>query len=253
MKEIKLGNLRTLNFTMSGLHALQAGLILLLSTSFTLPVLGSYLNFNPSTLTLDPATETLFNISLPLLIVAFLLISSIAHLIIATVYNKKYEAGLKNGINKARWVEYSLSASTMMVAISMLVGIYDLTTLALIFTLVAVMNLCGLVMEIHNQTTKKTNWVSYWVGCLAGAAPWLGIALAFALSAANGSKPPTFVYWIFVSIFIFFNCFAINMVLQYKKKGKWANYLYGEKVYIYLSLFAKSALAWQVFAGTLRP
>jgi len=41
--------------------------------------------------------------------------------------------------------------------------------------------------------------------------------------------------------------------LQYKKVGKWQDYLYGERVYIILSLVAKSLLAWQVFAGTLRP
>jgi len=35
--------------------------------------------------------------------------------------------------------------------------------------------------------------------------------------------------------------------------GKWQDYLYGERVYIILSLVAKSLLAWQVFAGTLRP
>jgi len=38
-----------------------------------------------------------------------------------------------------------------------------------------------------------------------------------------------------------------------KKAGKWKDYLYGERVYILLSLVAKSALAWQVFFGTLRP
>ena len=64
---------------------------------------------------------------------------------------------------------------------------------------------------------------------------------------------PTFVYYIYASIFLFFNCFAINMILQYRKVGKWRDYLYGEKVYILLRLLAKSALAWQVFAGTLRP
>jgi hypothetical protein len=41
------------------------------------------------------------------------------------------------------------------------------------------------------------------------------------------------------------------MVLQYRRKGRWADYLYGEAVYILLSLVAKSLLAWQVFAGTL--
>jgi hypothetical protein len=73
------------------------------------------------------------------------------------------------------------------------------------------------------------------------------------LGAANGSAAPTFVYWIFVSIFIFFSCFALNMVLQYKQVGKWRDYLYGERAYIILSLVAKSLLAWQVFGGTLRP
>ena len=47
--------------------------------------------------------------------------------------------------------------------------------------------------------------------------------------------------------------FAVNMVLQYKKIGKWKNYIYGEYAYIVLSLVAKSLLAWQVFGGTLRP
>jgi hypothetical protein len=64
---------------------------------------------------------------------------------------------------------------------------------------------------------------------------------------------PGFVYGIYASIFIFFNCFAINMYLQYKKIGKWQDYLYGEKVYIILSLVAKSALAWQVFGGVFQP
>jgi len=38
---------------------------------------------------------------------------------------------------------------------------------------------------------------------------------------------------------------------QYKAKGKWANYVYGERRYIVLSLVAKSLLAWQVFSGSL--
>ena len=54
-------------------------------------------------------------------------------------------------------------------------------------------------------------------------------------------------------LFVFFNIFAINMVLQYKKVGRWADYLFGERVYIVLSLAAKTVLAWVIFAGTLAP
>jgi hypothetical protein len=41
------------------------------------------------------------------------------------------------------------------------------------------------------------------------------------------------------------------MVLQYRQVGPWRPYPFGEYVYVLLSLVAKSALAWQVFAGTL--
>ncbi len=142
----------------------------------------------------------------------------------------------------------------MIVAIAMLVGIYNLGSLIMIFSLVAIMNLMGLVMEVHNQTTKKTSWLSYKIGVFAGIIPWIVIGLFFwAASSFGTGEIPTFVYWIYVSIFLFFNVFAINMILQYKKIGPWKDYLFGEKVYIILSLVAKSALAWQVFAGTLRP
>lgn len=252
--QVKLQKLRIFNLVMAFLHAGQGALMLVLSKNFTLPVTTSYLKFNYLTQKLDPATGKLFDVHFVWLIAGFLFLSAFFHLIIATVYNRKYNENLKLGINKARWIEYSLSASTMMVAIAMLVGIYDLGALLMLFALIAVMNLMGLVMEVHNQTTASTNWLSFWIGCLAGIVPWIAVGLLFwASSYFGGGQPPTFVYWIYFSIFVFFNCFALNMVLQYKKVGKWRDYLYGERAYIILSLVAKSALAWQVFAGTLRP
>ncbi len=252
-KSITLHGIRKLNIIAAALLALQGVAILILSKNFSIPISGSYLSFNQANKMLEPANAALFNISLPILIAVFLLLSSLALFINATIYRKRYDSNLLKGLNKARWIEYSITASIMMVAIAMLVGVYDFMSLVMIFGLVAIMNLLGLIMEVHNQTTKTTNWVSYLVGCFAGAIPWLVIAFYFWLSASKGSAAPTFVYWIFVSIFVLFNCFAINMFLQYKKIGKWSNYLYGERAYIILSLVAKSLLAWQVFAGTLRP
>jgi hypothetical protein len=54
-----------------------------------------------------------------------------------------------------------------------------------------------------------------------------------------------------VSLFLFFNSFALNQWLQYKQIGRWLSYAFGEKTYLVLSLVAKSALAWQIFAGSL--
>ena len=252
-KIITFTKLRNYNYIAALLHFAQGCIVLVISRIYDLPISGNFLKFNSSTLSLEPTSTHLFDLSLPMLIAIFFFLSAAAHLIIGTVYNKRYESDLKKGINKARWIEYSLSASTMMVAISLMVGIYDLSSLIMIFFLTAIMNLMGLVMEIHNQTTTKTNWLSFNIGTLAGLIPWVVVALYMWIGAANGSKAPDFVYWIFVSIFIFFSCFGANMILQYKKIGPWKNYLYGELAYIILSLVAKSLLAWQVFAGTLRP
>lgn len=252
--KLSLPSLRNFNIFMGLLHFVQAVAMIYLAKDFKLPVNVGFLNFDFATQKLVPATEMIYELPLVWIVVGFLFLSSLAHLIISTVYNKQYNADLEKGINKARWIEYSLSASTMMLAISMLVGIYDLGSLVMIFALTAIMNLMGLVMEVHNQTTTKTDWLSYNIGVLAGAIPWLVVGVFFWSANKYGTgEIPTFVYWIYVSIFIFFNSFAVNMILQYKKVGPWKNYLFGERVYIVLSLVAKSALAWQVFAGTLRP
>jgi hypothetical protein len=142
----------------------------------------------------------------------------------------------------------------MMLGIAMLVGVSDLSTLLLIFGATSVMNLFGLMMEVHNQTTEKTNWLSFLIGTKSGLLPWIAVGVyMWGANQYGEGKIPTFVYYIYGSMFVFFSSFAVNMYLQYRKKGKWADYLYGERVYMVLSLVAKSLLAWQVFAGSLRP
>lgn len=187
------------------------------------------------------------------IVASFLLLSGLFLLGSAFVWRKKYEEQIQKGMNLFRWAEYSITSSLMVIVIAILCGIYDLSTLILIFGLNACMILFGWMMEVHNQTTKKVDWTAYFFGIFAGAIPWVVMGLYFfAALKSGGEAVPDFVYAIFWSLFITFNVFSINMVLQYKKVGKWKEYIYGEKVYITLSLVAKALLAWQVFGGTLR-
>ena len=253
-KEITYRGLRVFNLVMFVLHAIQGAAVLVLTTDFALPVTSSFVRLDPSSLTLAPFLETLFELPIGPLVAVFFFMSAVAHLAISLpTIHEWYTRNLGRGINFARWIEYAFSSSVMIVVISMLVGIYDGVLLLMIALLNAMMILFGLLMELHNQSTKRTNWTSFWFGSLAGLGPWVAIAIFLAGAGSNDSQVPTFVYWIFVSLFVFFNLFAINMALQYKKVGPWRDYLYGERVYIILSLVAKSLLAWQVFAGTLRP
>jgi len=258
MQEARKGtfsSLRRFNGIMAALHFAQ-GLLMLFLSSYgnKWPITTTHLAFEPTTQSLQPVTQTWVQVEFAYMVALFLFMSAVAHLLISTLLYKRYTHFLGKHMNPYRWYEYALSASVMIVIIAELMGIYDLGTLLALFTLTAVMNLMGLMMELHNQTTPKTDWTAYIIGCIAGVVPWIVIAIYFggSLVAAEGGVP-NFVIGIFVSLAVFFNLFAVNMLLQYKKVGKWKDYLYGERVYILLSLVAKSALAWQVFSGTLRP
>jgi len=254
MDEKKLKGLRRFNVIMGFLHLVQGILMIVLSNDTAYPIYTNFLKFDLTKMALVPDAQLAFELRFGPAVAVFLLLSAVAHFFLATIGYKLYIANLQKGMNPVRFYEYALSSSVMIVLIGMLVGIYDLGAIILIFGINAMMNLFGIMMELHNQFTKKTNWTSFIYGSIAGIIPWIVIVLYFAGSlAGEGGKPPAFVYAIIPTLFVFFNIFAVNMVLQYKKVGPWKDYLFGERFYIILSLAAKTILAWIIFAGTLAP
>jgi hypothetical protein len=247
-------SLRRFNLFMGFLHLIQGVLMIALSNQKTYPIFTNFLSFDRATFTLKPNPKLIYDLRFGPAVAAFLLISAVAHFYLSTIGYKSYVQNLKRGMNLIRFYEYALSSSLMIVLIGMLVGIWDLGTIIVLFGVNAAMNFFGIMMELHNQYTERTNWTSFIFGSISGIIPWIVILLYFygALNSAS-AKPPAFVYAIIPTIFVFFNLFAINMFLQYKKVGPWKNYLFGERVYIILSLTSKTALAWMIFAGTLAP
>ena len=252
--ERKIAGLRRFNVVMGFLHLIQGIFMIAVSNATTYPIFTNYLNFDLATRLLKPNPELLYDLRFGPAVAAFLLISAVAHFYLSTIGYKRYAQNLLKGMNPVRFYEYALSSSLMVVLIGMLCGLWDLGAMILIFGVNAAMNLFGIVMELHNQHTQRTNWTAFIYGCVAGIIPWIVIMLYFLGAVSSGEgKPPDFVYAIIPTLFVFFNIFAINMVLQYKKVGPWKDYLVGERVYIILSLSAKTVLAWLIFAGTLAP
>ena len=240
--------LRAFNLAIGLVHAAQGVVILALSNEFALPVTGTFLQGPPGT---EPAApEVLFDVPFGPAVAAFVFLAAADHLLVsAPGISGWYVRNLGRARNYARWVEYSVSATLMIVLIAMLTGISSFAAITAIAGVNASMILFGLLME-HYEQPERTNWLPFLFGSLAGAVPWIAIAVQI-WSPGVQSDVPDFVVWIFVSLFLFFNAFAVNMVLQYQRIGPWRDYVFGEYAYIVLSLGAKSALAWQVFAGTL--
>jgi hypothetical protein len=246
--------LRVFNVVMGTLHLTQAVALLVLSNNYKISGTTSFLSYNTATQSLGSSTKTLLYFPIGPMVAAFLLISSIAHFIMASPrFYPWYVRNLKKNINYVRWYEYSLSASLMVVLIALLSGVFDVPTLILLFALIAGMNFFGLEMELRNQDRDEVDWTPFVFGSIIGLIPWVVmIWYFFAALSSSTTAIPTFVHFILGILFVFFFSFALNMWLQYKKIGPWKSYLFGEKVYMILSLVAKSALAWQIFFGTNR-
>jgi hypothetical protein len=241
-----LRGLRRWNVALAVLHALQAVAVLALASAFAIAVTLTSPTGPPGSPISAP--ETVFDVRIGWAIAAFLGLAALDHLLTGTVLRGRYEAGLRAGINRFRWIEYSVSATIMVLLICMYSGITGLDALIAVAGANVAMILFGWLQESTNPPgTERVSMKPFWFGTIAGLAPWLALAVVL----ARAEEIPGFVIGIFVSLFLFFWSFGLNQWLQYRKVGLWASYAFGEKVYLVLSLLAKSALAWQIFAGSL--
>jgi hypothetical protein len=226
-----LKTLRRLNIVAGIFHLVLAVIVLVLSNDFSLPVTATYLAGPPGSIYTDPVT--LFSVRTGYAVALFLGLSALFHFIVSSKwFFSRYEDGLKKHINIFRWVEYSFSSSLMIFLIAQITGISNYGALIAIIGVNA--------------------WLPFIFGCIAGIIPWIIILISvLAPNSPSNATPPGFVYGIIISIFVLFNTFAFVQFKQYQAKGKWKDYLRGERAYIVLSFVAKAALALQIFANTL--
>jgi hypothetical protein len=249
-KETTASTIRRYNLIAGVFHFVQMCIVIALSNDFSLPIVARYMSGPPGSTFAQPIT--LLDTPVGLAVAIFLGLSAFFHFLVASPqFFPRYSAGLAQSRNYFRWVEYSISSSVMIVLIAQICGVTDVVAIISIFGVNASMILFGWLQEKY-ETPGNGGWIPFIFGCIAGIIPWLGLLFyVLAIGGPGDTKAPAFVYGIVISLFVLFNTFAIVQYLQYKKVGKWSDYIRGEKTYITLSLVAKSALAWQIFISTL--
>jgi hypothetical protein len=253
----KISRLRTYNVVAGILHLLQAvglGYVLtLLDDQVTFAVTADYLG-GPPGVPLPAERVELFDINVGIGVVAFLGMSAFFHFLISSpLFFTRYANGLKQNRNYFRWTEYSLSSSVMIWLIAQITGITDVAALFSIFAVNASMIMFGALQEKYERPGSG-GFLPFVFGSMTGLVPWIVILIYFFAPGSNSEvEPPSFVLGIIISLFFFFNTFAVNQALQYHRVGGWKDYLRGERMYITLSLVAKTVLAYQVFAGAIIP
>jgi hypothetical protein len=147
-----------------------------LTDDFALKVLSSFPDGPPGTEGL--VTKNLFEVRVGWVIAGFLTLAGIDHFLTSTVVRRTYENDLKRGINRFRWIEYSISASLMLVIISMYWGILTLAALIAVVGANVAMILFGWLQEKMNPPGRATTtMMPFWFGTIAGLAPWLAMSV----------------------------------------------------------------------------
>lgn len=226
-----------------------------------------------------------FNMRMDIAIAVFLLLACVDHLLSTLVPPlwRMYKKNVARGVNPFRWIEYSISASIMIVLICLVVGISDITSLINAFGANSAMIFFGLVQEQYALRRAESgdklslgDWLPFIFGSIVGIVPWIALSVQLGLSQTNclngingtvfttyattapatnatvtaATCIPGFVFGIYASLLFLFFTFAINMMLQYLRAAAWARPYFSECIYLWLSLIAKSILAWQIYAGS---
>ncbi len=250
--------IRRFSFIVGTVH-LISGLIMVAfaNTDFVISIISTFAAGPPGCFEsgeCTPFTLVNYDAILAYWVATFSLLSAFFHyLTIVPGVFEIYQRDLERGRNLFRWVEYSLSATVMILIIMLLSGLNNLTALVAIAGANVGMILFGWLGETMNPIDReKTDWTPFIFGCIVGVFPWIAIWGSLILNleqlGVGWDMIPTFVWWIIISQFFLFQSFAFNHAFQYG--NLYPNYLYGERVYIWLSLISKSLLAWFIFANT---
>lgn len=244
------------NLRIGALLIIEAIAILLLGGAQTVPITTHYLATDTLASeasghqVLAVATRHIADVHLSWVVAKFLLIFGLLHILAGTVLRTRYDAWIAKGVNGLRWLALGAGGGVMTVAIAMLSGFTDIATLVLLFVSVFVAGSLGLVAELLGPDARIRRLLAG-LAILGVALPWLVFATtALNVALFNGSLP-TFVYYIYASMFL---CFAGGLwaaCLRMKKRGKWADATYTEKAFMVIGVVAASALAWQIFVGAL--
>ena len=192
--------------------------------------------------------------------------------------NYDYVEGIKKGQNLLRYIEYSASASIMLVAIAFLNGITDLNLVACITVLTAATQICGLVAEylLTNdddvQGRVPTAWLLHVTGWMQFLCAYGVILKAFFVAAFDDTEaseeidPPRFVYAIVLGIMGLYASFGFVQLAELSciscercckkcpcrnEDKKRINFQCKEITYVFLSLLAKNLLRFVIIRQCL--
>lgn len=196
---------------------------------------------------------TLTESTVTTLIVSFFAITAGFHLLYALNPGNVYLNAVKNGNNFMRWIEYSITATMMIVIIALISGVKDLRSYFILITSAIAMIYTGQMFETSSGPLR---WIPIIVGFVLLIGIWVVIIGSFnsAIDSVNdfnkktGSSEniPSWLYAVVYVLLFFYALFGLVPITQTIFGGNYRRYEY---FYLTLSLVSKATLGILVGYG----
>ncbi len=253
--------LRMWNIWLAVVCAIQAVVVVLIGSNASLPITTQYLAVDPlateaaGSQALAVATRHLFDVHISWLVAAFLVLAALMYAAQATFCRMRYERQIDRGINTTRWAGFGLAGAGVMVTVGALSGVAELGTLFMMAVSVVLAGaLMACVERLLERDGGKESLLTH-VVCGSSVASLLApvvllasIVLGATLYAGEVSGA---LYGVYGTMALALVAVVGAAHLGMLKKGRWADSLKTEKLFMLLGLAIVSLLAWQIFVGFL--
>ena len=203
---------------------------------------------------LATATRHLFDAPMVWVVAVGLLLVSAVYVLAATVFKARYDAAVVRGYSEFRWLSLGLGGAVMTVAIALLSGVSQATTLLMLAGYMVVGTVAMLVAEAlyANFGAKRfLPHVACGLGVVSFVLPWVVFAKVAASAVMFDGVVPGYLWAIYGTYTLFLLAAGLATHFRIVKKGRFADAIYTECVFLFLGFVAASVLAWQIFAGVL--
>jgi len=199
-------------------------------------------------------------------VACFFLLSCFFHLGNALLWRPLYLRALASGYAPFRWIEYSFSASVMILILAYTSGTTTLPVLVSLFGFTAITMSFGHLHEVVCRPKSLDEWAissklerlqAHLMGYVPQIFAWALVVGQFLEAGGSSttdskgekSQMPSFVYGIvFGELLIFWGFGLVQLVVSLRPPAK---YYQGEIVYMWLSLLAKGVLGLLVLSNVL--
>ena len=184
-----------------------------------------------------------------LMIICLTFLTALFHFIVFAL-KKYYKSAIEETQNNyLRWIEYGITATTMVIVIGFSVGVKTTSTFVLASIMSVVLMALGFVNErCKNNKDKVANIVVSTMGFLLLLGFYSIFFYSYADVKQNISEIPNVVTPIVVLEFLLFSCFGIVQMLYLSDK---IDYSQDEFGFVVLSFVSKVLLSWMLFIGVV--